>query len=652
MQGYRKEIDGLRAIAVTIVVLSHAGFRSFRGGFIGVDVFFVISGYLIARIIAVESFNDTFSYKDFFERRARRIFPALYFMLFVCTPTAWWLLDPAQFEAFSTSAVSAGLFLSNFYFAMKSGYFDVSAELSPLLHTWSLSVEWQFYLLFPSVFLACHFDRAKGRRIFAALLLCSLAIAQYSVSKWPVLNFFMLPSRIWELMIGAGAYLFFDKDFTAYQNRKLMEAITFSGLFLISLATVLFSPITPIPGTLSLVPTIGAALVLIGGSHTEICKKLLTNRVLRFLGLASYSIYLWHYPIFSLARNASFASEPSQFIPLIILSCMIGFFSWSIVEAPFRQRHVFSRKTVSWVFSAGALAVSSLGVASFVSHGFESSYLETHYSREKANLIGLILQHTRGRLDEAMVDDGDCRFWTPNPDEAFEKRFVGCSKRKGRAIVVLGDSHAMNMFNIFSKADIGPFIVGVSQGGCRPHDDHDYCHYAAFEKFLDRNQSMIGTVVFHQSGSYLILDEAGLPDSQKTFEPDAPLIFAWDKIEALHSFLERLSAKTRVVWLGPFIEGRVKLSNPAAFSEIPTIPMESINKFTMLDRNLKEFIEKKHTSFHYHSLVDLLKMSPDFMQVGTCITFRDVDHFSSCGEAIVAEKLKSDRETGGFRFEN
>ena len=129
-------------------------------------------------------------------------------------------------------------------------------------------------------------------------------------------------------------------------------------------------------------------------------------------------------------------------------------------------------------------------------------------------------------------------------------------------------------------------------------------------------------------------------------------ILAWDKIEALHYFLERLSGKTRVVWLGPFIEGRVKLSNPAAFSEIPTIPMESINKFTMLDRNLKEFFEKKHTSFHYHSLVDLLKMSPDFMQVGTCITFRDVDHFSSCGEAIVAEKLKSDREPGSFRFEN
>lgn len=203
MTTHRAEIDGLRAVAVLSVIFFHAGVRGFEGGFVGVDIFLVISGYLITGTILSDLTTGNFSFERFFERRARRILPALYFVLMICIPVAWILLSPKDLEQFSKSILATSLFFSNLFFCRSDGYFENSAELKPLLHTWSLAVEEQFYILFPFLMVVI-WRFAKKRMFFVVSLVSftSLMTAQLGTVHWPKTNFFLLPTRIWELGIG------------------------------------------------------------------------------------------------------------------------------------------------------------------------------------------------------------------------------------------------------------------------------------------------------------------------------------------------------------------------------------------------------------------------------------------------------------------
>jgi peptidoglycan/LPS O-acetylase OafA/YrhL len=209
---YRKEIDGLRALAVLPVILFHAGFETFSGGFVGVDVFFVISGYLITTIILEELEQGKFSIVNFYERRARRILPALFLVMFVCVPFAWFWLLPSDMKDFSQSLVAVSVFASNILFWRESGYFDTAAELKPLLHTWSLAVEEQYYVIFPLFLMLCW---KLGKRWILVLLgfifLTSFAVAQWAAYAKPAAAFYLLPTRGWELLTGAFAAFYFSQ---------------------------------------------------------------------------------------------------------------------------------------------------------------------------------------------------------------------------------------------------------------------------------------------------------------------------------------------------------------------------------------------------------------------------------------------------------
>jgi peptidoglycan/LPS O-acetylase OafA/YrhL len=201
---YRREIDGLRAVALLPVILFHAGFQAFGGGYVGVDVFFVISGYLITSIILAEKVAGTFSLRSFYERRARRILPALFLVMLVCLPFAWLWLLPSDMKEFSASLVAVSTFSSNVLFWWESGYFDTAAELKPLLHTWSLAVEDQYYLIFPLLLvLTWKLNRTKTMWLLLAVALASLSLAQKGAYASPAATFYMLHTRIWELLVGA-----------------------------------------------------------------------------------------------------------------------------------------------------------------------------------------------------------------------------------------------------------------------------------------------------------------------------------------------------------------------------------------------------------------------------------------------------------------
>ena len=363
---YRREIDGLRALAVLPVILFHAGFETFSGGFVGVDVFFVISGYLITTIILAELEQGKFSIVNFYERRARRILPALFLVMLVCIPFAWFWLLPSEMKDFSQSLVAVSVFVSNILFWSQSGYFNTAAELKPLLHTWSLAVEEQYYVLFP-LFLMLFWKLGK-RWILLTLglvFVASLALAQWGAYAKPAAAFFLLPTRGWELLIGAFAAFYLSKANRRDFGKGLSETVGWLGIALISYAVFTYSKTTPFPGFYALVPTIGTVLFILFATQQTSVGRFVGNKAFVGIGLISYSAYLWHQPLFAFAKHIAL-NKPSNlvYVVLAVLALFMSYFTWKYVEVPFRNKNNFSRKqvfSVSLIFSFIFVSLGLLG---------------------------------------------------------------------------------------------------------------------------------------------------------------------------------------------------------------------------------------------------------------------------------------------------
>jgi peptidoglycan/LPS O-acetylase OafA/YrhL len=329
-QNYRADIDGLRALSVILIVLFHANNAWLPGGFIGVDIFFVISGYLITQILLREQMAGQFSILRFYARRVRRIFPALIVMLASVLVAGWFLLSPEEYKQVGKHISGAAVFFSNFILKKESGYFDTVSDLKPLLHLWSLAVEEQFYLLWPlGLWLAL-----KSKRFgWPALYILSIASLLFAVLKTPSAPedcFFLLPARFWELAIGgllAHAQL---------RQFRLPSISAWIGLALIVIASVIFDRTLPYPGWRALLPVLGATLLL-GSSSPFIHQTLLSHRLMVSIGRISYPLYLWHWPLFAFARTIVWQG-PSQSLMVIltILSVLLAWATTRYIEAPIR----------------------------------------------------------------------------------------------------------------------------------------------------------------------------------------------------------------------------------------------------------------------------------------------------------------------------
>ncbi|MDC1150377.1 acyltransferase family protein [Gammaproteobacteria bacterium] len=355
---YRAEIDGLRALAVIPVIFFHAGFEIFAGGFVGVDVFFVISGYLITLIIINDIEKERFSIINFYERRARRILPALFLIMLTTIPFAWMWMVPTQLNDYSQSLIAVSLFASNILFWRESGYFDAAAEEKPLLHTWSLAVEEQYYLLFPIfLFLVWSFGKNRVFWIIVAIAALSLLISEIGWRKYPSANFYLAPARAWELLAGSISAFIVQKK--GIQKSNLLA---FIGLFSIIFSIFFYDNSTPFPSLYALVPVAGVFLIVLYGDKETLVGRLLSNKILVGVGLISYSAYLWHQPIFAFAR-IRLLNHPSDLLMIILclVSIFLAYLSWRYIEKPFRNKNVVNRKNI-FIFSlSGILFFSFIG---------------------------------------------------------------------------------------------------------------------------------------------------------------------------------------------------------------------------------------------------------------------------------------------------
>jgi peptidoglycan/LPS O-acetylase OafA/YrhL len=433
--GYRPEIDGLRAIALLSVIFFHAGFEKFAGGFLAVDIFFVVSGYLITSSILTEKASGTYRTTKFLERRARRLLPALFIVVLFCVPIAWLLLLPSDMKDFSQSLIAVNGFFSNILFWIESGYFDSPSQNKPLLHTWSLSLEVQYYILFPVFLLLVRgLSEHRTASLLGILAIISFILAQWGHSNMPSATFFLLPTRGWEFAVGSLI------AFLSFQHIQMRTTASFSvtasflGLFL-----VIYAIFTYDKSTLTLGPYIsatisGTALLLLFATQATPVGKLLAAPPLVGIGLLSYGVYLWHQPLFAFYRVSALDWGNSfVYVLLAALSSGLAYISWRYVEFYFRSS--FSKTSVFFAFSGLFLALfTSVGLYGSID-GFKNRFDRSTYE-----------------LLDTFDRDLQTRYVVGNYNKFAQKREWDLNGRP--KVLIIGDSFSQDLFNAITEVSL------------------------------------------------------------------------------------------------------------------------------------------------------------------------------------------------------
>lgn len=454
--GNRRDIDGLRALAVIPVVLFHFGLGGISGGFVGVDVFFVISGFLITSIIFREISAGRFSFVDFWARRARRIIPALSVVLLATLVVGWILMPPSDYSQLGRAVRYQATFMSNILFMRQDGYFNPASDFKPLLHTWSLSVEEQYYIFFPLLMVVLTRNLRQWRLMLFALLLVSFALNVWMIKREPDAAFFLLPMRAWELLCGAMLAVM------PMPARKLppmaYQIISLAGVAAVLFAVFGFDKFTPFPGWPALLPVLGATAMLWANGQTSTwVGRLLSTRLMVGVGLISYSLYLWHWPIFVYANAASVdGMQPREAMMWVALSVVLGWLSWRFIELPFREKR--------WLAGRKPVLVGGL-ITMVVIAGAGQAIRSADGVPER--LSGQAMQYAKAR--DWQMGQMECLLQRDSPDLKKVCRFGGDASTPPIQLV-WGDSHAAALLPAI-KADAQRFATPVwlaSLSGCLP----------------------------------------------------------------------------------------------------------------------------------------------------------------------------------------
>ncbi len=506
---YRDDIDGLRAVAVILIVFFHVRLSNVPGGFIGVDVFFVISGFLITSLISREIAQDRFSFRDFYLRRLRRLGPALLVTVALTLLAGWFILPPVLYQTTAQAALATLLSVSNILFWQETGYFDVAAAYKPLLHTWSLSVEEQFYLIWPAALLAgARYLSKQGLLIAISLIsLVSLWFSQMLLVEHASASFFLTPFRMFAF--GAGAVL----ALTHWQARNVVTAniASFAGLLVIFYVAGNLPETAPFPGINGAIPVIGTALMIYAGP-SAVMNRAIALAPVRYIGRISYSVYLLHWPlivyyVFLFGQ----AQTTLQVLGLIAVTLVAGAVMYHLVEVPFRKKRqglfVVRHGALGWGSLAAAIVVGSFSWQINAERGYPS-----RYAPEIRGLFAALNDAVDERADAS--GEFDCNA-TVNSRDIYFDVFADCLPPGADAlIVVLGDSHAADVYMGLTAAYPDQNIVQLTGNGCNlaqsPEQKVFCAPYIRFwQTWLDENATRIRAVIYSQSAGSLVSRGAG-----------------------------------------------------------------------------------------------------------------------------------------------
>lgn len=448
---YRKDIDGLRAVSIISVVIYHIFPKTIPGGFVGVDIFFVISGYLITNIIIYDLYQDKFSFIDFYTKRIKRIIPSLLIVLIITFIIGWFVLLTNEFEELAKHIIGSIFFVSNFLLLNEVGYFNTAADAKPLLHLWSLSIEEQFYLFWPLILSIFCKNGYSLKKITIIILAISFLINIIGVYINANATFYSPLSRIWEIMCGA-LLAVYSKEFKKANYSLFISNIASSvGILLIIFAFYKFDKSLAFPGKWAIAPVMGASLLIIAGENSYINKTILGNKFLVYIGRISFPLYLWHWPLLSFATIME-NKTPNDFIliSILLISILLSAITYHTIEAPFRA-HKFIVLKKQLLFILTMLILFSLVVVSFKSISNKTSTNSDIFTNE---LYASKLENKKG--------------WLCNKAHSFSDCFY---ENENISAVIIGDSHAPSIYyglNELYKSYNKNIAVFGGGGGCPP----------------------------------------------------------------------------------------------------------------------------------------------------------------------------------------
>ena len=453
---HRKDIDGLRAIAVLSITIFHLRTSFATGGFVGVDVFYVISGFLIGGRVFSQIAAGDFSIIAFYYRRFRRIVPAFVAMCFGVTVAALLILYPPSLKLYAESMIAAALSVSNFYFWLNANYFAPSAYTLPLLHTWSLAVEEQFYLLFPLLMIGlARFGARAATWAIGGIALASLAVSVIGVTSAPGATFYLLPARAWEILLGA---LVARGNFSVLDNVAIRQTVAGLGAALIVVPICLYTEATPFPGVAALPPCLGTAMLIAAGSRGPTAvSAALSIRPVVFVGLISYSLYLWHWPVIVLMQEALPAPHLERMgkVIAIVLSFGLAIFSWRYIEQPFRVQK-YEPKTIFKLSGIGVAAATAIAALIVATQG-----LPIRFSPEVARISNYLGYVSNNR-------EGQCFLSTYDKFASFQPGVCLSRSNEKPNVLLVGDSHAAHLWSGLKERFPRINLMQADAVGCKP----------------------------------------------------------------------------------------------------------------------------------------------------------------------------------------
>lgn len=638
---YRPAIDGLRGVAVLAVLGFHAFPETVTGGYVGVDVFFVISGFLITGIIARQLLHADFSFADFYWRRVRRLFPALILVLGATLTLGWFLLLPNEFKQLGKHATAAAAFVANFALWRESGYFDTAAEFKPLLHLWSLGIEEQFYLLWPAVLVALWKRKTALFVILCLLVLASFALSVHMAQVAPVANFYWPVSRFWELGAGCLLALLMERPHAAVStdtsDRRFLDVgynfLSLAGLALILASIASFDTTTPFPGWPALLPVAGTLLILATPADAWVQRKVLGAPLLVWFGLISYALYLWHWPLLSFL-NILAAGLPPLAVRWLALasSILLAWLTYRYIELPVR-RHKERQFNVRL---AAAAAVA--GVAGLVIYGTGGVA-----QRFDADVVAL---HQGPKLDKvcrarfaAIAPINYCRTTSAGPPSIL---FVGDSRAHAiyeAAAPLLASEHSVMLLG---RGGCPP-MLNVRLSGYDPNEAECEQVWRTFVQYAQETKPKVIVVV--GNGSFLInnptiqLSRAGAAGAESK-----EAIFEY----GIHALLSELTKFSRVIYLG---EIPAYSTPPACFLrafKLPTtqcFPERAREQVDLAMAPYNRVLDRVHRSLPKLQLVDAITVLCagnvcSQRPPGQPILYSDEDHLSPAGARLLVEHTR------------
>lgn len=639
-------LNYLRSLAVVAVILYHFEYSLFKHGYLGVDIFFVISGFLIGHSLLYNIQENIFSISDFYSKRIKRIIPSLLSVVLFTTTIFYFVSYPFQLKQIANTILWKSFFIVNEYFSNTIDYFSQLNALNPLIHLWSISVEEQFYIFFPIILFFLNKKYWSIEKFLLSIFFISLLI--FSL---PNSSYYSIVSRGWQILLGVLIVIFSPKNLKIIEeviNLKLLKLL--NSVFLIFLLVdfrLNFIDINLTDNFRAIAISISTSVVILLRNEYKLINSNL-SRPINQVGLMSYSLYLFHQPILAFFKAPLNSIDLNDF-QIMVLVFLISIINYKFVENRFRYSKSLNKQN-KHSFKIFALYVGILASSSFYlssTDGFEERYVTTLDQQDKLVYNNLKeINNLNIDTEKIQFQDNKCKFWNKTINSQVIEQFNSC-KLESNAVLIIGDSHAMDLYNMaFLNSDYS-FIVGISSPGCRIHSYKPSCPYEDLINFIEQNQSHIDSVYYNQAGFYLI-ENNGSSIIRTDFQNKNIANFSVfrERVIMIYDYLQKLPESIDVKYVGSWIEPHIHPNtiSIANYQKVNDLNSQIISIFYNLDKHAKS-VSNEYPTIKYISTLNFYQQNSEsyiFNIEKSEIYFSDLDHFSKQGEEFYGSLFFSD----------